>query len=107
LDGCAPACSPHPPQRRLSHLLQLLPLPTAPRPRAQLPESQREGVPHHLLDILPPSADFSAGDFHALCRQAAADILAVRQLLCVACTARLQHTDSLGTANSPLSADSD
>jgi tRNA dimethylallyltransferase len=44
----------------------------------QLPVEQRGGVPHHLLDVLPPQAEFSAGDFHALGRAAAQDIIAVR-----------------------------
>lgn len=36
---------------------------------------ERRGVPHHLLDILEPTSDFSAGDFFLLARQATADIL--------------------------------
>jgi tRNA A37 N6-isopentenylltransferase MiaA len=42
--------------------------------------AQREGVPHHLIDVLPPSAEFSAGHFHTLGRQAVQDILSVRRL---------------------------
>jgi len=41
----------------------------------KLPVSQRMGIPHHLIDILDPSEDFSAGDFFHKARQAAADIL--------------------------------
>jgi tRNA dimethylallyltransferase len=43
----------------------------------QLPVEQREGIPHHLIDILDPEAEFSAGDFHSLGRRAAEDILSV------------------------------
>jgi tRNA dimethylallyltransferase len=35
-------------------------------------------VPHHLLDLLDPAADFSAGDFFEAARAAADDIIAVR-----------------------------
>ncbi|WIA19790.1 hypothetical protein OEZ85_005701 [Tetradesmus obliquus] len=41
----------------------------------KLPLAQREGIPHHLIDILQPDAEFSAGDFHHLGRKAAADII--------------------------------
>eukprot|EP00873_Tetraselmis_striata_P003079 jgi/Tetstr1/423343/TSEL_014039.t1 len=41
----------------------------------KLPVEQREGVPHHLIDILPPDAEFSAGDFYDRGRQAVEDIL--------------------------------
>jgi hypothetical protein len=41
----------------------------------QLPLAQREGIPHHLIDILQPDAEFSAGDFHHLGRKAAEDII--------------------------------
>ena len=36
---------------------------------------ERAGIPHHLLDILDPSEDFSAGDFHDRAHAAARDIL--------------------------------
>ncbi|KAL4434476.1 hypothetical protein ABPG75_000917 [Micractinium tetrahymenae] len=36
---------------------------------------ERQGIPHHLLDVLDPSEDFSAGDFFAAARRAAEDIL--------------------------------
>lgn len=36
---------------------------------------EMKGVPHHLLDILDPEEDFSAGDFYTKAREAAADIL--------------------------------
>ncbi|KAI7839677.1 hypothetical protein COHA_006486 [Chlorella ohadii] len=38
------------------------------------PEEQR-GIPHHLIDVLDPEAEFSAGDFFTLARAAAEDIL--------------------------------
>ncbi|KAK9915049.1 hypothetical protein WJX75_004116 [Coccomyxa subellipsoidea] len=37
--------------------------------------SERRGIPHHLLDILSPHEEFSAGDFYTLARAATADIL--------------------------------
>eukprot|EP00873_Tetraselmis_striata_P025794 jgi/Tetstr1/446058/TSEL_033660.t1 len=40
-----------------------------------LPVEQREGVPHHLIDILPPDAEFPAGDFYDRGKQAVEDIL--------------------------------
>lgn len=43
----------------------------------QLPEAQRQGIRHHLIDVLPPAAEFSAGDFFELGRRAAEDILRV------------------------------
>eukprot|EP00899_Mesostigma_viride_P005982 jgi/Mesvir1/15385/Mv06576-RA.2 len=42
---------------------------------AKLPLAEREGIPHHLIDVLPPTADFSAGDFFNLARAATADVL--------------------------------
>lgn len=41
----------------------------------KIPVSQRMGIPHHLIDILDPSDEFSAGDFYHKARQATADIL--------------------------------
>ena len=41
-----------------------------------LPEEQR-GIQHHLLDILDPHEDFSAGQFYELSRAAIAAILQV------------------------------
>lgn len=43
----------------------------------QITVSERRGVPHHLLDILPADAQFSAGHFHDLARAAIQDILQV------------------------------
>lgn len=36
---------------------------------------ERDGVPHHLIDILDFSEDFSAGDFYERAREATEDIL--------------------------------
>ena len=36
--------------------------------------SERRGVPHHLIDIVDPAADFSASDFRREAAQAIADI---------------------------------
>ena len=41
---------------------------------AKLAPSERQGVPHHLLDILEPDAVFTAGDFARLARPVAHDI---------------------------------
>lgn len=51
----------------------------------QLPLDQREGIPHHLIDIMDPSEEFSAGDFHKLGRQAAEDIISVSARIPIAC----------------------
>jgi tRNA dimethylallyltransferase len=40
------------------------------------PGAPRRGVPHHLLDVLPFTSDFSAADFHARARAAIADVVA-------------------------------
>ena len=45
----------------------------------QLPKEERQGIPHHLIDILTPGEDFSAGSFHNLARQATAEILQVQE----------------------------
>lgn len=37
---------------------------------------ERRGIPHHLLDIIDPASEFSAGDFFHLARAATADVLA-------------------------------
>ena len=43
----------------------------------QLPLAERQGINHHLLDILPAQADFSAGDFFDLARAAIDDVVRV------------------------------
>jgi tRNA A37 N6-isopentenylltransferase MiaA len=40
------------------------------------PHEQR-GIPHHLIDILSPLEEFSAGDFYTFARAATQDILNV------------------------------
>jgi hypothetical protein len=52
---------------------------TRPPPFEQLPVAQRQGIPHHLIDVLPPTEEFSAGDFYERGRAAAEDILSVSQ----------------------------
>jgi tRNA dimethylallyltransferase len=44
-------------------------------PSPQIPVADRAGIPHHLIDILPPEAEFSAGDFYEAARRATADVL--------------------------------
>ena len=41
---------------------------------AKTPESERRGVPHHLLDTLAPSEDLSAGAYARLARSLLADV---------------------------------
>lgn len=43
---------------------------------AKLPPAQREGVPHHVIDIWPVSRAASVSEYQALARQAVADIRA-------------------------------
>ena len=45
-------------------------------PRPQIPPADRRGIPHHLLDILDPDTDFSAGDFFGRARDAIEGVLA-------------------------------
>ena len=51
---------------------------------AKLPPEERQGVPHHLIDFLPPDAVFTAGDFARQARAAARDIAARGRLPVVA-----------------------
>lgn len=37
--------------------------------------SERQGIPHHLIDVLLPGDDFSAGDFYVRARAATEDVL--------------------------------
>ncbi|MDX1979594.1 MAG: tRNA (adenosine(37)-N6)-dimethylallyltransferase MiaA [Bryobacteraceae bacterium] len=41
---------------------------------AKLPEAGRQGIPHHLIDIVEPNELFTAGDYARLARAAALDI---------------------------------
>ena len=43
---------------------------------AKLPAAQREGVAHHLLDVVPPQAEYSVGDWADAAAAAARDIAA-------------------------------
>jgi hypothetical protein len=50
------------------------------RPTALPPQilpAERRGIPHHLLDVLEPLSEFSAGDFFSRARTAADDVLQV------------------------------
>lgn len=42
---------------------------------AKIPESERRGIPHHLLDLLPPSQSFNAGDWCDAAWEVTADII--------------------------------
>lgn len=46
-------------------------------PTQQIRADEQRGIPHHLIDVLDPEAEFSAGDFFTLARAAAEDILQV------------------------------
>src|SRR5579862_4560217 len=37
---------------------------------AKVPEQERRGIPHHLIDILDPSELFTAGDYTRVAREA-------------------------------------
>lgn len=68
----------------LASAMSVPPLPPCcrSRPRWRTPQirpEERQGIPHHLLDVLDPSEDFSAGDFFVAARRAAEDILQVRK----------------------------
>lgn len=41
---------------------------------AKTPESQRRGIPHHLLDVLDPPDGYSAGEYARVARNTIADI---------------------------------
>jgi tRNA dimethylallyltransferase len=41
---------------------------------AKLPEAERRGIPHHLIDIRDPDSVFTAGEYACLARQAIAGI---------------------------------
>jgi tRNA dimethylallyltransferase len=43
---------------------------------ARLPENEREGIPHHLIDVLNPDQVFTAGDFARMGRRILHDIAA-------------------------------
>lgn len=43
---------------------------------AKLAVGERQGVPHHLLDLLPPTLEFSAGDWVDAALQAAGEVIA-------------------------------
>ena len=43
----------------------------------QITVLERRGVPHHLLDVLPADAEFSAGHFYDLARGVIQDIVQV------------------------------
>jgi tRNA dimethylallyltransferase len=47
---------------------------------AKLPESERRGIPHHLIDILAPDEIFTAGEFARQARRVAAEISGRRHL---------------------------
>ena len=42
---------------------------------AKATAEERQGIPHHLMDFLPPSESFSVADYVKLCREKADDIL--------------------------------
>lgn len=43
---------------------------------AKTPESERRGIPHHLLDVLDPSAGYSAGEYARIARRILGEISA-------------------------------
>lgn len=47
---------------------------------AKTPLGARRGIPHHLFDILPPSQEFSAGEYARVARETISEIAARRSL---------------------------
>lgn len=43
---------------------------------AKTPLAERQGIPHHLLDIKEPSEEYTAGDFYQDARAATEEVLA-------------------------------
>src|SRR5207237_5894402 len=43
---------------------------------AKVPVDERQGIPHHLIDVLSPSQNYSAGEYARLARQTIAEISA-------------------------------
>lgn len=62
----------------------------------QLPEAERRGIPHHMIDVAMPGDDFSAGSFFDMARSITTDILQVGELMSAtphdACRPQGQHT---------------
>jgi tRNA dimethylallyltransferase len=50
---------------------------------AKTPESERRGIPHHLLDVLDPSGGYSAGEYARVARNTIAEISARGRLAVV------------------------
>ncbi|MEZ5284474.1 MAG: hypothetical protein R2712_06630 [Vicinamibacterales bacterium] len=48
----------------------------------KVPESERAGIPHHLIDTVPPTADYNAADFGRDAARAVREIHARRRLPC-------------------------
>lgn len=46
----------------------------------KIPPDKREGIPHHLLDVVDPSTQFTAADFVALALKAVTDIIKKKKL---------------------------
>lgn len=42
---------------------------------AKTPSNERQGIPHHLLDIMEPTEEYTAGDFFLHAREATADVI--------------------------------
>ncbi len=86
MGGCC--CSTLAQQRQRQRMCssRSVPFPSHPASPAASPQHQQirpeeqRGIPHHLIDVLDPEAEFSAGDFFTLARAAAGDILRVRSL---------------------------
>lgn len=47
---------------------------------AKLPPGERRGIPHHLIDIIPPAQPFSVADFRTLAIQTAEEIIGRQKL---------------------------
>lgn len=58
-----------------------------PASNLQLPENERQGIPHHLLDVADVTDDFSAGVFFHQARRVTAEVLQAGDLPdCAVCS---------------------
>lgn len=58
-----------------TNALTVIPPHSSPVPRTpQIPASERRGIPHHLIDILDVTDEFSAGRFYELAQEKIAEI---------------------------------
>lgn len=69
-------------------------------------EADMEGIPHHLIDVVDPDGDFSAGDFAVLASRAIDGIIG-RGKLPIVCGGTFLYVDSLTEVSSLSDASKD